>query len=356
MNETPTVPSITNLLSSTRLTDPTPLAHDRSSHPNSFNSARPPPNTPDVNLQAPRVMRCKTLQITLSKGKSVSVAYSPRGNEFVSGSKDIHIWTATNSSQGRTWSSRFTRNILRLACLSYSFDGALFASGSFKQITLWDANTGVKKMQLEGHEQSVTTLAFSPINYLLASGSGDPGVLLWDARDKEKSRGLLAGHTNKITSVAFSPDGKFLASASSDKTVRLWDLRKVQCVSRLSGFGNTVTGVSFSPNGQHIAAACDDSIIRLWKTRALGGAGNALVGHQASVKCLTFSPDSAQIASGSVDNTVRLWNASTGASVGLPFEGHIGTIESLAFSPDGYEMVSGSRDKTVKVWAMKDTN
>lgn len=348
--------TISNLLSSARLVDPILPAHDQSPHLDFPNPARLSSDAPEVGLQTPRMMKCETLQIALSSKKSISVAYSPRGNEFVSGSKNIQIWSASDSRQSPTWSPRLEKNVLQLACLSYAFDGVLFASGSFKQITLWDVNAGAKKMQLEGHTQPITTLSFSPVDYLVASGSSDRGVLLWDARFKAKPGGSLIGHADKITSVAFSPDGKIIASASSDRTVRLWDIRKCECFNQLGGFGNTVTGVSFSPSGQHLAAACDDSIIRLWNARALDSVGNVLAGHQASVKCLAFSPDSTQIASGSVDNTIRMWNALTGASMGLPLDGHTGTVESLAFSPNGNQVVSGSRDKTVKVWSVKDNN
>src|SRR2546421_642469 len=65
-------------------------------------------------------------------------------------------------------------------------------------------------------------IAFSRDDKLLASGSTDKTVKLWDAETGKELRSL-AGHSARVMSVAFSPDGKRLASAGHDGTVRIWD-------------------------------------------------------------------------------------------------------------------------------------
>src|SRR6266540_29533 len=72
------------------------------------------------------------------------------------------------------------------------------------------AGTGELLHTLEGHEEAVTCLAFSPDGKMLATGSPDRTVRLWDVA-KGKELRTLEGHTSWAYAVAFSRDGKTLA-------------------------------------------------------------------------------------------------------------------------------------------------
>ena len=74
-----------------------------------------------------------------------------------------------------------------------------------------------------GHSSVVHSLVFSPDGKMLASGSWDHTIKLWDVVSGAELR-TLKGHSDRVTSVAFSPDGKMLASGSWDHTIKLWDV------------------------------------------------------------------------------------------------------------------------------------
>lgn len=142
----------------------------------------------------------------------------------------------------------------------------MIASGSDdKIIRLWDIATGKSLPNtLAGHHNYVYSIAFSPKGNMLVSGSYDEAVFLWDVRTARLMRSLPA-HSDPVSSVDVVRDGTLVASCSSDGLIRIWDTGTGQCLKTLVHEDRApVTNVKFSPNGKYVLAGTLDSSLRLW--------------------------------------------------------------------------------------------
>jgi WD40 repeat protein len=107
-----------------------------------------------------------------------------------------------------------------------------------------------------------TVKAISPDQRLLATAD-DKAIIISDAAS-QKILIKMQGHTAKITALAISPDGKLLASGSMDKSVGLWDLRTGRQVRRFVA-PNGVDRVTFSQDGRTLTTRETDQTMREWE-------------------------------------------------------------------------------------------
>lgn len=80
---------------------------------------------------------------------------------------------------------------------------------------------------LTGHKRYVASLVFAPDGHILATGSNDSAVRLWDVRDPTRPMPFgepLDGHTNNVIALRFAADGRTLFVGAADLSVRRWDV------------------------------------------------------------------------------------------------------------------------------------
>ncbi|PTD03479.1 Vegetative incompatibility protein HET-E-1, partial [Fusarium culmorum] len=230
----------------------------------------------------------------------------------------------------------------------FSKDGKLIASGSDDDtIKIWNVATGKEEQTLEGHTDSVLSVVFSKDDRLIASGSKDKTIKIWNVTTGEEEQ-TLEGHTDWVWSMVFSNDGKLIASGSWDKTIKIWNITTGKEEQTLEGHTDSVLSVVFSKDDRLIASGSKDKTIKIWNVTT-GEEEQTLEGHTGSVLSVVFSKDGTLIASGSGDNTIKIWDVTTGEEE-QTLEGHTNRVLSVVFSKDGKLIASGSGDNTIKIW------
>jgi COMPASS component SWD3 len=126
-------------------------------------------------------------------------------------------------------------------------------------VRIWNVEDWTLKIILRGHSRGISDICWSPDSQYLASVGDDALVMLWSPLQSTPIR-TLKGHTNYVFCVDWSPAG-LIATGSFDESVRLWDARTGNCLRAVSAHGDPVTGVSFGPDGTILASSSYDGLV-----------------------------------------------------------------------------------------------
>ncbi|MEE8296366.1 MAG: serine/threonine-protein kinase [Hyphomicrobium sp.] len=281
------------------------------------------------------------------QGRVAGIDYSDDGRRIVTAGKDatIKIWDAAQHSLIRT----IELDDGGATALALYGKRALTGHANGK-VVLWGLERGEKLATVQRNEANIWAVAFLGDPDRFAVASHDWKVTLWDVRQPSAPLSVLEGHDNAVQALAVAPGRRLLASGSADKTVRLWDLKSLKRKRTYRGQRDFITALAFSQDGKRLAGSALDGRIRVWSTlsrRTL----RLLRGHKGKVEDLAFSPSGTLLASAGEDGTVRLWNLNRRNS-SRTLTGHIGGATALAFAPNGQQLASAGANGKVRLWAM----
>lgn len=235
----------------------------------------------------------------------------------------------------------------KVQCLAFSPDSGLLASGtSNTTIEIWEPRTGRLVQTLKGHKRWLTAIVFLLDGNSLISASEDKQVIVWDVATG-RIKLPITGHPSQVWALAVSPDGGTLATASD--VVRFYDPTTGRLRTVLSKeHSGMVSALAFSRNGRLMASGGDDKKVILWDL-AKNQPCHVMTGHHDQVWSVAFTPDSQMLVSGSSDRRVIIWNVQTGKASHV-LEGHADRVQCVATSFDGRTIASGSDDKNIILW------
>jgi WD40 repeat protein/serine/threonine protein kinase len=281
------------------------------------------------------------------RGSVSGMAYSDDGRRMVTTGADgaLKVWDANQHTLIRT----IELDDGPATSLAISGGRALTGHANGK-VVLWDLDRAEKVVTVQRNDANIWAVTFTGDPNRFATASHDWKVTLWDARQAAAPLQVLDGHENSVQALAYAPQQLLLASGSADKTVRVWNLDTLSLKRSFSGPRDFVTSVAFSQSGKLLAGGALDGRIQIWSVPTSRRI-RALTGHRGRVADLAFSPSGDQLASAGEDGTVRLWDLQRGRIV-RALTGHVGGATAVAFAPDGQHLASAGVDGRIRLWAV----
>jgi WD40 repeat protein/DNA-binding SARP family transcriptional activator len=231
-----------------------------------------------------------------------------------------------------------------LSAASYVPPGRLLAVRTGHIIDFFDTRTGRRAgASIEVEPGVPESFTVSPDGGLVAAGSRDGTVTLWDVNTRDRSGPALTLEHDSLD-LAFSPDGKWLVTLEGElgdtspmdttESVHVWDVHTREPVDlALGGHTAPVSAAAFSPDGKWLVTGGNDGAVILHDAASGATLGPPLLATGSGIVNLAFSPDGTRLGVGTVDGDSLIFDvASREQLVSLAGEG---TVSTVAFSPDG---------------------
>ncbi|OAX31973.1 WD40 repeat-like protein [Rhizopogon vinicolor AM-OR11-026] len=336
-----------------------------------------------------------------------ALATFPDGKRIATGSRDktIRIWRLEDGREMKKWVVKkgvralvILRNGIHVVSAEEDYPRYDPNQMDYGQLWVRDAESGrVIAGPLNGHIPTVNTLDISPDGGILAGGSWDNTVSLWDTTTWQRKGALECDAW--VICIRFSPTGPL--GVATDEDIQIWDLGRRERVAQFNGhteFNNALNkSLAWTPDGAHLLSAGNhnDPAIRSWDTSTWKQLGDPWIGYDdyKEINRIVLNPAGTLLVSTSCDDTGRLWQLGTGIDVApyedltrvlcvafsldgrfifsggtdgkisqrdlaayaqQTFKGHDGDITSIATFPDGKRIATGSDDRTIRIWRLED--
>lgn len=238
-----------------------------------------------------------------------SLAISPDGSKLVSVNyKSVKLWhlpggTLTQLGGHTDW----------VVGCAFSPTGNIFATASFDTtVKVWSSTGSLLKTFTTPDQQRC--VVFSPDGSMMASAGGDDVVTIRRTSDWSTVH-TLQGHTDSIYSIAWSPNGAYIGTGAYDQTAKCWNVADGSLRFTVANNGGNIYGVAFSPDSSTLAVATGEgNTIKLARTSD-GAVLKTYNANTPNVQCIAYSPQGI-IGYGRVDQTVVVARVSTSGGGG----------------------------------------
>jgi ribosome assembly protein 4 len=244
--------------------------------------------------------------------------------------------------------------------------------------------SGYCKSVLTGHAEAVLCCKFDPSGALLASGSGDGMLIVWDPMSGTPIKKFKCS-SQWVQCLAWSGDGRYLAVGAVNGMLHLLEIEKWSFVQLKTNSSKPITCLAWNHDNLLLAVSSDDGVVRLFELPSLF-AKLAFSAHDSTVTSLQFTPEG-YLYSTSRDCFIKYWDpsfslvhrlkphshwvnymlsskqhlytcsddgtvcmVSKDLSRSVKLTGHQGPVIHLALNEQKGILASASFDKSIKLW------
>jgi WD40 repeat protein len=236
--------------------------------------------------------------------------------------------------------------------LTFSPDGRWIASGGFREVILWDAQTGMLRRKWTEFADRVVALDFTKDGKLLATGGGAPTedgeIKVFDVTTGNLVLDIKNGHSDTVFGVRFSPDGTKLATCAADKFVKVFELPSGKFLKAFEGHTHHVMDVGWRADGKVLASCGADNVIKVWDYDR-GEQTRTINAHGKQITRMVFIGTSPNVATCSGDASVKFFNVENGGNV-RNFSGSSDFLYAVGASPDGSVVAAGGEESVVRLY------
>ena len=265
---------------------------------------------------------------------------------LVSASEDktVKLWELESNKL----EANFDKHKDRVFCVIFSEDGKFAISCSAdRTVKIW--NIKEKRLETEITDFLFWIRCVFNIGDWIYCGCDDN--IIYAASISEKCiKYTLKGHSNYIYCFTASDNKEILASGSSDKTIILWDTNSHNIICTLSGHTGPVNCIKFYKSSQYLISGSADFSLKIWNLE-LQREEFSFIGHQGIITSLILTNDPEVIISGSDDKTIKAWNI-TERRQDYSLTVHSAGVNSLAAYYNS--VITGSTDKSIKLWNISE--
>lgn len=243
-----------------------------------------------------------------------------------------------------------SRNDLNAAAMSPAKFKRMAVAGWDNEVLIYNTDSPYTLVQkLIGHQAPVNCLSYNYAGNMLASGSSDQTVRLYDSMYRLVP--LIEEGTNRhysaVHSLIFDKSGKFLLTGDKDGKLLLWDVPTRKTVKSYQT-NASINDLCLSPTPANIFIANAEPSIKVFGLTS-GKVIRTLDGHKDAVNCLAITYNNKYLISGSNDKTAIIWDLKTMKPLHI-LKPSCWKITSVGFSDDSKYCVTGCNDGVVNVW------